>query len=408
MNETSKQRQWIDNNTTNIQGWSVEVIGNYQESLYIPHIIDIKEGMSEEEKLKTEQQNIKELIKGVESLIQYTNKQIVDQSNNETFNNEIKNLINKFNSIIRHQFNQINECQIELIQKRIQNNIMRMKTKMEDEIKKYSDAISSVEKLVKISTVEPTMNVVEQFNNTYVLWKPMTEKIAFSYTERYGVLDESQKTLSCALDNWEKEISLRGYLIQAVHTGSEKRITGIFEGHEEQILHLKFDIGLLLRLILCLSKSLSYDGDKRINIIIKCLNKIILDKKEIDSVALQVFNSVKLEIKQNIEKSQLQNTEITLQLLNSLEELIASMHIKEIPKHIDGFWVEVNHIPFNAQTDVVVGLFKKIGVIMNDVKIINGKCRIQYKNLNDALNACKLDNRAIKNTTSILSVRLLQ
>ena len=72
-----------------------------------------------------------------------------------------------------------------------------------------------------------------------------------------------------------------------------------------------------------------------------------------------------------------------------------------------GYWIEVENIPKHSNHQKVIELFHKIGIILNDVVIENGKCLIQYENKSDALNACKLDKRSISHSKKILSVHFI-
>ena len=93
----------------------------------------------------------------------------------------------------------------------------------------------------------------------------MTEQIfIWTYQERYTELEESQKMVSHHLELWHKRNQLKNTLIEALHIKSERRITGVFEGHRDELMEMELDGGLLLRLMLFLSQSLSFDGEKRV------------------------------------------------------------------------------------------------------------------------------------------------
>ncbi|ELP87374.1 hypothetical protein EIN_096310 [Entamoeba invadens IP1] len=397
MNETVNRQSWAEKNRLVPPGWTATVL-NKKERSDIFGFEDTKQGTTFGEKTKSVLKNLDVLLATLDSRVKtvtipkFTFQPVVDH----------------YRDILVSSSKQKVETQKVLITQKAQENVKAFQEHIENEITKYEEAVRPLIELKNLTDTTQTENAFDEFNKSYTLFKPITDSYITKYTEEYPNLLDSQKVLSEALDEWEKEISIRGHLIQAVHINSQRRITGIFEGHEDKLEHLKFDVGLLLRLVLCLTSALSYDGDRRLRVSEKFLEKILRDKEEIDSVALQVFHNVKPKIMHNLQTEKILKTENSLILMGDIEKTINKMVIKETPKHIDGFWVEVNNIPPNANTDFVITLFKKIGQVNNTIKIVDGRCQVQYMKLDEALSACKLDNRTIKNSTNVLSVRLLQ
>ncbi|KAL7717828.1 RRM domain-containing protein [Entamoeba marina] len=167
-----------------------------------------------------------------------------------------------------------------------------------------------------------------------------------------------------------------------------------------------------MRLVRCLSSSLTYDADNRVDIISKCLNKIINEKQQVDQTSVLVITTLLKRIREDLETVTLTRKQELLLLLSSIEEIYQNDEIQPeqvlTPKPKEGYCVMIDGIPKEANYDAVIGLFKRIGKVLNTIEIDEGKCEVQYQDFDAALNACKLNKRLIKNTNSILSVHLIQ
>ncbi|KAL7711861.1 RRM domain-containing protein [Entamoeba marina] len=295
---------------------------------------------------------------------------------------------------LTQQFDISTQLQQHKIQNTIQTNVQTYNTYVNSLVTKYSDASDKLQHFAKISSDVNTMKSYDKFKELYNKWDPVSHKLAFGYIEHYGVLEESQKQLTGCLEDWEKTVNMRSHVIQAVHSNLPRRITVIFDGHEKDVLKLKLSVTLLMRLVRCLSSSLTYDADNRVDIISKFITTLLK------------------RIREDLETVTLTRKQELLLLLSSIEEIYQNDEIQPeqvlTPKPKEGYCVMIDGIPKEANYDAVIGLFKRIGKVLNTIEIDEGKCEVQYQDFDAALNACKLNKRLIKNTNSILSVHLIQ
>ena len=260
MNNTQNELQWIRNNTPKNKFYQIDVIGrtkDFQQQTTNLQIIDPTLPFNEQMKILNE--NIAEINSSINNLINQFQTTSVDgmgKCHEEVFNHYQQSINSLFYTNIQKQNEQM--------EKTMRRNKEELQMKMNNQINEYENVLKPIEQLDQTENCQKTFELFDNFEKVFVSWKPITEKIIWSYQERYIELEESQKLLSQKLEEWHKRNNLKNMIIDAVHTKSEKKIIGLFEGHRDELMKMKLDHGLLLRLILFLSQSTMNDSDKRV------------------------------------------------------------------------------------------------------------------------------------------------
>ena len=260
MEINEKENKWIENNTQKNQFYQIEIKGRKKPKRKERTPLEIiSPTLPFEEQMKLLEENINQINQSINEMISQFETTSID---------EIKKCEEEIEMYHREKIHSMIHNSIESKTDEITDIIIEHKHQLSIQLNNQIDEYEKVSKPIKQfdqhENCLKTIEMFEEFEQLFSNWKPITEKIIWTYQERYNELEDIQNELEKRLENWHKKNHVKNQLIDAVHSKYEKKIIGLFEGHRELLLNMKLDIGLLLRLIECLCHSLTDDIEKRV------------------------------------------------------------------------------------------------------------------------------------------------